>query len=480
MATTVILFGLLLFTSLYVALERQVIRPMQHLKNSAQRIGQGDLNCPIAAAGPEEIQQAAAAFDQMRLQLLERERQLAAQTKALQNSEARYRAIVEDQTELICRFAPDGRLTFVNDAYCRYFDKQREELVDHHFMPLIPAEDHPRVEAHLAALGPQNPVATIEHRVVLSNGGIRWQQWNDRVILDGQGRVVEFAAIGRDISERRQAEEAVLQAKKTAETANRVKSEFLANMSHELRTPLNHIIGFTDLLLSRNFGRLTAEQEDFMKDIASSGRQLLSLINDVLDIVKFDTGAMELELDSVRIRELLEKSLAMVREKALKNQLSLTADLDGVPEVAQVDRRKIKQMIYNLLSNAVKFTPAGGKVLLEAKILEGAELSGLPLPAERCDQWLCVGVADTGIGVAPQDQARIFQPFEQVESHVTRSYAGTGLGLALTRSMVELHSGAIWVESAGVGQGSTFKFAIPLRGEPGRPDRVQPDEGDKG
>jgi signal transduction histidine kinase len=244
--------------------------------------------------------------------------------------------------------------------------------------------------------------------------------------------------------------------------ATRYKSEFLANMSHELRTPLNHIIGFTDLLLSRNFGELNAKQDEFLKDVVGSGHHLLSLVNDILDLSKVEAGKMELELAEVRIRELLEGSLVMVKEKALKHHIRLVADLDGLPEVMLVDERKIKQVVCNLLSNAVKFTPVGGEVRLGAKIEEGSELGEYPISGNGNRKWLCVWVSDTGIGLEQQDLARIFNPFEQVEGSASRKYKGTGLGLSLSRRMVELHTGAIWAESSGAGKGSTFRFAVPV------------------
>jgi PAS domain S-box-containing protein len=455
--------GLALSLSVSALLRRRFMRPIHRLLTGTERIGQGDLSFRIGLEQRSEVGRVAQAFDDMAARLQERESQVAAQTQALLESEKRYRAIVEDQTELICRFAPDGRLIFVNEAYCRYFDKQREDLVGHHFMPLIPEVDHPRFEAHLAALGAQQQTATVEHRVILPNGEIRWQQWNDRVILDEQGRIIEFASAGRDITERRQAEEAVLHAKKMAEAANRAKSEFLANMSHELRTPLNHIIGFTELVLSRNFGGLTAEQEEFLKDVLSSAHHLLNLINDVLDLSKVEAGKMELELSEVYIRDLLEGSLVMVKEKAMKHQLQLSTDLDGVPEVLLADERKLKQVVYNLLSNAVKFTPDGGEVRLNAAMQDASQLKDFPITPNGHKQWLCVWVADTGIGMEPPDLKRIFNPFEQLDGGAGRRYQGTGLGLALTRKMVELHAGAIWAESAGSDRGSTFTFAIPFR-----------------
>ncbi|HWR73013.1 MAG TPA: ATP-binding protein, partial [Nitrospirota bacterium] len=284
-----------------------------------------------------------------------------------------------------------------------------------------------------------------------------------------QMRTVELENVNselrQEISEKQEKEKALLHARAVSDAANRAKSEFLANMSHELRTPLNHIIGFTDLVLSRNFGELTAEQEEFLKDVVGSSRHLLSLINDVLDLSKVEAGKMELELSEVRIRELLEGSLVMVKEKALKQHIRLSTDLDGVPEAMLVDERKMKQVVYNLLSNSVKFTPAGGEVRIGAKIQESSELDGCPIAGDENghSKWLSVWVSDTGIGLEQQNLSRIFNPFEQVEGSASRKFQGTGLGLALTRRMVELHGGAVWAESDGDGKGSTFRFAIPVR-----------------
>ncbi|MBU4317388.1 MAG: HAMP domain-containing protein [Proteobacteria bacterium] len=285
----------------------------------------------------------------------------------------------------------------------------------------------------------------------------------ERVWTDAEQDSLRAAAdmLGATIS-RQKIQNALVIAKEGAEQASRSKSEFLANMSHELRTPLNHIIGFTDLVLSRSFGELTEEQDEFLKDVLGSSHHLLSLINDVLDLSKVEAGKMELELSEVRIRELLENSLVMVKEKALKNQLRLDVDLDGVPETFMADERKIKQVVYNLLSNAVKFTVAGGEVRLGARIQDRDGFKEHLLDPGGIEKWLCVWVVDTGIGLEPKDLARIFDPFEQVEGSTSRKYQGTGLGLALTRKMIELHSGVIWAESAGMDQGSTFKFVLPV------------------
>jgi len=229
------------------------------------------------------------------------------------------------------------------------------------------------------------------------------------------------------------------------EVASRHKSEFLANMSHELRTPLNAIIGFSEVLLERMFGEVNTKQEDYLRDILGSGRHLLTLINDILDLSKIEAGRMELERSIFSLRTALENGVTMVRERAGRHDIAIAIDLgEGLEEVAG-DERKIKQVIYNLLSNAVKFTPDGGSVNVTAARENGAAT---------------VTVRDTGIGIAPEDQERIFEEFSQVGRDPERSREGTGLGLTLSKRFVELHGGTIKVESAP-GQGSAFTFTLP-------------------
>ena len=229
------------------------------------------------------------------------------------------------------------------------------------------------------------------------------------------------------------------------EVASRHKSEFLANMSHELRTPLNAIIGFSEVMLERMFGELNERQEEYLKDILSSGRHLLTLINDILDLSKIEAGKMELERGSFSLRTALENGVTMIRERASRHEIALSLALGEGLDAVSGDERKVKQIVYNLLSNAVKFTPDGGRVDVSAEQANGA---------------VQVTVRDTGIGIAPEDQQRIFEEFSQVGRDPERSREGTGLGLTLSKRYVELHGGKIWVESAP-GQGSAFSFTLP-------------------
>jgi len=268
--------------------------------------------------------------------------------------------------------------------------------------------------------------------------------------------------------------------REAAEAANQAKSEFLANMSHELRTPLNHIIGFTELVVDRHFGELSNPQHEYLNDVLSSSKHLLSLIDDILDLSKVEAGKLELSLSAVDIRGLLNNSLNMVKEKTLKHRIQLKHLFNGIPETLRMDERKMKQVLYNLLSNAVKFTPAGGEIRLDARSLSGvvrqgqrwqddAQIQIFEHPADgsevkdgRVKPCVQISVSDSGIGIAPEDQERIFNAFEQVERTKNRKYQGTGLGLSLARKLVELHGGKIWVESEGLEKGSTFRLIIPV------------------
>jgi len=230
------------------------------------------------------------------------------------------------------------------------------------------------------------------------------------------------------------------------EAASRHKSEFLANMSHELRTPLNAIIGFSEVLTERMFGELNEKQDEYLKDIHASGQHLLSLINDILDLSKIEAGRMELEVTDFDLPNAIDNALILVRERATRRGITLGHSVDERLGTIRGDERKVKQVLLNLLSNALKFTPEGGRIDVRAAPQDGvAEIS----------------VADTGVGIAPEDQEAVFEEFRQVGT-ADKKVEGTGLGLALSRKFIELHGGRIWVESE-VGKGSTFRFTLPSR-----------------
>ena len=246
-----------------------------------------------------------------------------------------------------------------------------------------------------------------------------------------------------------------------AEAANRAKSEFLANMSHELRTPLNHIIGFTELVLDKNFGELNETQEEFLNDVHSSSKHLLALINDILDLSKVEAGKLEFNLKEIHIKEILANSLIMIKEKAMKRDIIVSKELEDIPEQIHADEMNLKQILYNLLSNAVKFTPNGGSIHLTAKRTPDGNTQ-LKNESTSSQGYVEISIEDSGIGLKKENLTKIFQPFEQVENSSSRRFQGTGLGLSLAKSLVELHGGKIWAESAGQDLGSKFSFTLPV------------------
>jgi PAS domain S-box-containing protein len=297
------------------------------------------------------------------------------------------------------------------------------------------------------ALATKDPVS-FDYRVLLSDGRERFIHQEIEVQTDEPGALLSIAGTVHDITTLKLHELELIKAKDRAEAASRAKSEFLAGMSHELRTPLNAIIGFSDVLQEGYFGDLNEKQGEYLKDILESGRHLLSLINDILDLSKIEAGKVELDIIDIPVKKMLESSMVMIKERSLKHNIQLECEISGpVDMVVKGDERMLKQVFYNLLSNAVKFTPEGGSIHMEA-VTEGLNV------------MFCV--MDTGLGIEKENQEKIFDEFFQIKGGMTDKTPGTGLGLSLVKSMVEMHGGRIWVESEGNGQGSCFYFTIPL------------------
>jgi len=250
-----------------------------------------------------------------------------------------------------------------------------------------------------------------------------------------------------EMVEREQTQKQLEQAKAAAEAANVAKSEFLANMSHELRTPLNAIIGFSDILGEQVFGPLSQSQQQYVADILDSGQHLLSLVNDILDLAKIEAGMVDFQLVPIDLVGLVERTVHMFRERAIRLGISITAEIEREFPPIYADERKLKQLLYNLLSNAIKFTAEEGRVTVRVRCI---------------DEAVVLSVADTGVGIAEEEQTRIFETFYQVDSTLVKAKQGTGLGLALVRQIANLHGGQIRLTSK-LGVGSEFFFELPLR-----------------
>jgi len=566
--------------------------------------------------------------------------------RAVSESEKRFRAVVEDQTDLICRFKPDGLLTFVNEAFCRFHGKRSDELIGTNFFQTLSEEDAAVPLSYINSLPPDEPVVSFDHRLHSPDDQVVWHQYRVRRLFQGKGpagagrefqaviqditqrkqseqalraseekyrslidhipdvvwtadsnrkliyisgnavkvlgysseellekgrelwmdrihpedaarvrqayrklfsngekfdveyricrkdgewiwlhdralttrpgspreiggaeaRPVEYASGGAghaaeviprgkgqaavdisrgegimcadgiflDVTQRRQAEAAIQHTKDAAESANLAKSRFLANMSHELRTPLNAIIGFSEILADKTFGDLNDRQLKYSNNILNSGRQLLQLINDILDLAKVEAGRVELMRNTFVVAKALSEVQTIVKTLANKKRISLEFEVGANLPPLFADEAKFKQVMYNLLSNAIKFTPDGGRVTVTAAFQN--EAKGDSSPASKialAGESLRVAVTDTGIGIKANDQERVFKEFEQVDSSYGRQQQGTGLGLALTKRLIEMHGGRIWVESDGVeGKGSTFTFLIPMPKTEARPTQL--------
>jgi len=409
----------------------------------------------------------------------------------LRESEEHFRSVAETANDAIISIDTRGNIVFWNHGAELIFNYSVDEIVGQPLTFIIPErflESHQKGIKRVISTGKSNYIGRTMEAAGLKKDGSEFPL-EISVATWKTGEETFFTGILRDISKRKLAEEALNKAhddlevkvverteelhiaKEAAETANRAKSDFLANMSHELRTPLNSVIGFSEVLRDQYFGNLNEKQEEYVKDIIDSGKHLLSLINDILDLSKVEADKMELELSPVNIKDLIGSSLVMIKEKAHKHGIGL--DLKIPEEMSdleiQADERKLKQIMINLLSNADKFTTHGGSIRLEANRVSGSELRGTSseqLGTRNSElatgDFIEISVTDSGIGISPEDQEKIFEEFHQIRSNLPDKTPGTGLGLSLTKRFVEMHKGRIWVESEGEGKGSRFSFTLPI------------------
>ena len=378
-----------------------------------------------------------------------------AMQEALQRSEERTRATLLALPDLVFRASCTGQYVdfMVSPPGSNLIDPS--QVIGKHFDEILPPEI---AETHYSILRQALATQTVQsyEQQVWIEGKLRYEEV--RVAPCGNDEVVFFI---RDISDRKESEAKLHQTNQELAHATRLKDEFLANMSHELRTPLTAILGMSEVLNEKSIGELNDKQRQYIEVISNSGKHLLKLINDILDVSKISAGKLELDISTVSTFDLCTSSLMFVKEHALEKQIKLTTLLPDNLGNIDVDERRMQQVLINLLHNAVKFTPDGGQVILEAQ-MQGLESAGNP-DGLGVAAWIAFSVIDTGIGIDPEDQAKLFQPFIQIDSSLNRKYEGTGLGLVLVKQISELHGGFVSLTSQ-LDQGSCFTVCIPYRG----------------
>lgn len=354
----------------------------------------------------------------------------------LKEAEERARILFESQDDLIVLRQTDGTIRFVNDAYCKLAKTSREALLGTRFE--LPILEQGKVTTDAAG-------TRIHDQKIATDSGARWIGWREGLVRPDVDQPAEIQCVGRDVTDRTEAERALSEARDHADAASRAKSRFLAMVSHEIRTPLNGIIGMNGLLLDTS---LTPEQTTYAKAVRTSGEALLSLIEELLDFSKIEAGKIDLEQRPFALENLIENVTELLAPRAQARDLEIAAYVDErLPANVIGDAARLRQVLLNLAGNAIKFTQNGGVAL----IVEPG-----PLPNE-----VLFMVRDTGIGIAPEAQARIFREFEQADERIAQNYGGTGLGLSISERIVRRMGGHISLESA-IGKGSTFSFAIPM------------------
>lgn len=363
--------------------------------------------------------------------------------KLLKESENRYRSLFQNNGAVIMLIDPEtGNICDANSAACSYYGYTREKMINLNLTDINILSKEQILEELKRERSKELNHYFFTHR--LSSGELRdIEKYSYPISI--KEKIFLYTIIS-DITDAKKMQSELVRAKMEAEVANKAKSEFLASMSHELRTPLNSIIGFSDMLLTQNFGPLNEKQLRYVNNISVSGNHLLKLINDVLDISKVEAGKMELRVEKLSISGSVSEVKTLLTPLATNKNIQILNMVDEKLENIDADRTKFKQILYNLMDNAIKFTPEGGYVTVDARIKEsGAEII----------------VRDTGIGMSGEEARKVFQPFVQLENPELKKQKGTGLGLSLVKKFVEMHKGKVWVESKS-GEGSKFIFNIPF------------------
>jgi PAS domain S-box-containing protein len=389
----------------------------------------------------EDINFTKSIADIISIVLLTVERKIAADQ--IRKNEAYYRAIVQDQTELIRRYLPDRTLTFVNDAYCRFLNLNKEELIGRKFTDFIPAEELGIIEENISGLNTNNPIVSYEHKLRLDNGEIRWHQWVDRLILcNEKGENLEFQAVGRDITLQKKMENELVISRKKIEESNRLKSIFLENMSHELRTPITGILGLTELLRDELENDMHKELAD---KVVNSTKRLMQALNLLITVSETESEKPELrktEIDIVKTTKLVVEQF-----EKINSEKNLFLKFNGAKKkaIAYLDVGLFKLIIECLIDNAYKFTKKGGITI------------DINSEVKNEKEYCSIKISDTGIGIAKENLSIVFKEFKQLSEGFSRQFEGFGLGLTVAKRLTEMMGGIIEIDSE-LGIGTTISL----------------------
>jgi len=368
----------------------------------------------------------------------------------LNNINQRYKAIVEDQMDLICRYTSDFIISFANRAYCHYVKRTESELIGSSIIDILPKESREWFINIHKTLTKEHPIHSHEDKIYTGDNKEEWQYWTTHAIFDeGNSGIVEFQGVGTIVTDRKRAELEAIDAKLLAEKANKSKSEFLSNMSHELRTPLNSIIGFSQLLEIDEDEPLTDSQLDSVQQINKAGNHLLGLITEILNLSSIEAGQVSLSIESVNMNDVVAEALDLINNIALKKDISLELHVENkLGNYVLTDYMRAKQVILNLLSNAIKYNHINGWV---------------KITISQKDQFICVDIKDSGFGINPSKIQDLFLPFNRL-GYESSAIEGTGIGLSLCKNLMEKMAGKISVSSEE-GLGSTFSIIFPISSE---------------
>jgi PAS domain S-box-containing protein len=422
-------------------LEKSVISRLSSLNDSVRSVANsGDVSSRVYCEGRDEIADMGEAINRMlgSLQLSQKQKQ---------HAEERYRAFMNNIPAIAVIKDSEGHIVYMNEKMSRTYNIKLEDVQGKVLADWIPEEIAKKIRHHDQEVLSTKRLMRFEETIPAPDGILRhWMSF--RFPLEGPDGELLVGMVGIDITKRKHAEAALQAAKEMAETANQAKSEFLANMSHEIRTPLNGVVGMTDLALGTD---LTTEQREYLDTVKLSADSLLTVINDILDFSKIEAGKIDLEMMDFNVRDYLEATLKTLALRGDEKGLELLCEVaPEVPEMARGDSNRLRQIVVNLVGNAIKFTD-DGEVALKVQVdaVEGS------------DCILHFTVSDTGVGIPPEKQKLIFEPFSQADTSTTRKYGGTGLGLTISTRLVAMMGGKMWVESQ-VGRGSEFHFTVRL------------------